>query len=217
MLESHSGDNCGRIGRSDNNRQVRPEGPGEQVLYLQQELELNADQSGQVSRILATDRQLAQLQRDQYRDTPKELSGAAKTRVTGTLAEIAGALGASQKDQFDRLFGDDDLGDEASRLSGRLALDAVQTMRANMLLSNSPIARFRENMRGQGGGRGERRGQMQEMRSAMDELDKKIEQLLTDEQKDEYKKLRAERRERIKQDRDRMRDGTGMGGRNGWR
>jgi hypothetical protein len=189
--------------------------PDEQVQYLEQVLQLSPEQSTQVARILATDRQLAGVYLDQFRENRQELAAETRKRIAETVSEIGQVLGASQKEQFHKLSIAGSLTEEACRLSGRLALDAVQAVQVNTIMSQSPMFGARDAMRGGGAPPEDRRARMQEMRAAMEDIDKQIEQILTEDQKLEYEKMKAERRERVKQERGRDRSGIGMGGRGG--
>jgi hypothetical protein len=155
---------------------------------LQQELKLTTDQAGRVRSILLAAEELKVIDRDRYKADPKALTAAAQERGTRVDEQINEVLTEEQRPIYESLRRQDQKEpwrQMAQELEERLILTAEQ---------------MRPDGAGQRGSRGETQTREQSMRRLRDDTDKKIEAVLTDQQKKEFGKYKKERQDEMKRD-----------------
>jgi protein CpxP len=172
---------------------------------LQQELKLTTDQAGRVRSILLAAEELKVIDRDRYKADPKALTAAAQERGTRVDEQINEVLTEEQRPIYESLWRQDQKEpwrQMAQELEERLILTAEQMAKVNSILAvqHSQMARMRPDGAGQRGSRGETQTREQSMRRLRDDTDKKIEAILTDQQKKEFGKYKKERQDEMKRD-----------------
>jgi Spy/CpxP family protein refolding chaperone len=183
-----------------------------QLDYIAARLALTEEQKEQVGRILSVDRQLADIHRANYRDDPALLQEATAKRVADTRKEIEALLTTGQKQVFADLQWPQSRGHLASDLAARLQLDPSQSAQVEKIMAESRLEELRTRMQSAGSDQEERRALGSEVRAEMERVDKEIEKILTLEQKQEYKKLKEERRQSMQRGRPPGPGGPGHGG-----
>jgi len=174
---------------------------------LEKELKLSDEQSTQVREILDGSMKIAEATRQELGDNPDALREALRENRDQTNLEIEAVLSEEQRETFQAFKKTGRADAQAERLGELLGLSADQyeAVHAILVESQEELSALRD--RG-GGGRGAR-GQL---RGIMEDADKSIMAVLTEDQQETYEEYRDERREEM---RNRMGSRGGMGGRGG--
>jgi periplasmic protein CpxP/Spy len=172
---------------------------------LQQELKLTTDQTSRVRGILLAAEELKAIDRDRYKENHEALTEAARQRTARVDEQIKEVLTDEQKPVYESFRQRDEKEpwrEMAQELEERLNLTTEQTARVNTILAaqSGQMMQMRSEGGGKRGPRGENQGRMSDMRKLRDDTDKKIEAVLTDDQKKEFEKYRKERQDDKKQD-----------------
>jgi periplasmic protein CpxP/Spy len=177
----------------------------DRVARLQQQLKLTADQTERVRGILLAAEELKGIDRDRFKEDQEARAEAGRERTNRVNDQIRELLTDEQRPIFDALRQQDQKEPWrriAQDMEERLNLSAEQTVRVNGLLAAqaAQMAQMRSDGAGQRNSRGEAQTRTQAVRKLRDDTDKKIEAILTDEQKKEFKKYKKERQDETKRD-----------------
>ncbi len=166
----------------------------QRVQKLQKELNLTAEQTGQVRQILEYNQQQAQKEREENQGNPEALLNVAKARREVVDQQIKNLLSAEQYAKYQEISKNAPGDEMALRLSERLDLTEEQTAQVEKILlsAREEMQKLRENASG------DRSRNRDQLRSLMEKQDKQIEALLTDEQKKIYGEIKKERREEMR-------------------
>ena len=174
---------------------------------LVKELNLSDEQSAQVREILDGSMKIAEATRQELGDNPDALREVLRENRDQTNLEIEAILSEEQRELFEALKKTGRADAQAERLGELLGLSADQyeAVHAILVESQEELSAMRDQS---GGGRGAR-GQL---RGIMEDADKSIMAVLTEDQQEIYEEYRDERREEM---RNRMGSRGGRGGRGG--
>ncbi len=166
----------------------------QRVQKLQKELNLTAEQTGQVRQILEYNQQQAQKEREENQGNPEALLNVAKARREVVDQQIKNLLSAEQYAKYQEISKNAPGEEMVLRLSERLNLTEEQTVQVEKILlsAREEMQKLRENASG------DRSRNRDQLRSLMEKQDKQIEALLTDEQKKIYGEIKKERREEMR-------------------
>jgi Spy/CpxP family protein refolding chaperone len=141
------------------------------------------------------------------------LLAANQRRIADTNEEILAVLDESQAATFTTIKPSNRVDEGVMHLATRLRLTPAQLEDVQRIMADSRLEELRERARASGD-RSAMRELMDDARREQERIDGEIDKILTDDQKKEYEKLRAERRDRMQEQRGNMRQG-GRGGRGG--
>lgn len=162
---------------------------------LQKELNLTDEQTGQVRQILEYNHQQAQKEREENRGNPEALQNVAKARRETVDQQMKNLLTAEQYTKYQEISKNAPVEEMTIRLQERLNLTDEQTGQVEKILLSAREERQKQRENASG----DRRQMLDQMRSMLENRDKQIEALLTEEQKKIYQEIKKERREEMRQ------------------
>ena len=162
------------------------------IAYLDDALSLSDEQESAIEKILEYGQQQKKDLREQQKDDRRAIRTAMQDIEKLTQQQIQAQLDDEQKNKYAEIKQKRrDQYPELQRLTERLQLSEAQVAELTPIFEDGR-ADFEET-------RGRGRGHRREMKKLIEERDRQIEAVLTEEQKEEYEKLKKERREQIRQ------------------
>ena len=167
--------------------------------YYSKKLHLSPEQKEAMAKVLSTDRQLAEIDRNRHQDDSTAWREATLKRRAETKKGIEALLSQEQKQLFANLKPMHTLGLGVMELTTRLHLDPSQSTQVGRILADTRLRDLRDRIRKAGNNQEARRALASEMRHEMERVDQQIESILTKAQKQEYKKFKDERRQQMEE------------------
>jgi len=161
---------------------------------LQKKIGLNNEQARQVENVIQEIKDLREREREQYAGDLESLLTAAKARRSLEQERIESFLDEDQKAEYRKITAEWSVTDHTLVISDRLGLDGPTTRRINKIVVKGPTEE--EVIAAKKSGDPEK---LKAVRERADKIHAEIESLLTDGQREEFRKLIRERMAKIDQ------------------
>ena len=174
----------------------QPDRVEQRLEQLQRELQLSAEQTQQIRTILENAQKQAEAARQEYRGDRVSARKATEDRQKMTDQMILNVLDKKQKATYQSMMSSRGRNRGLDALITRLKLTPEQATRVEIIWNESrdKIAKLRQQR-----GMRDHREMMRTIRDIIHERDKKIEKILNKEQKNEFNKIKDERRQNMGQ------------------
>ncbi len=174
----------------------QPDRVEQRLEQLQRELQLSAEQTQQIRTILENAQKQAEAARQEYRGDRVSARKATEDRQKMTDQMILNVLDKKQKATYQSMMSSRGRNRGLDALITRLKLTPEQATRVEVIWNESrdKIAKLRQQR-----GMRDHREMMRTIRDIIHERDKKIEKILNKEQKNEFNKIKDERRQNMGQ------------------